>query len=61
MDDGAIEAAKRRAGERAAVDDLGNPVVVVDEARRVVTVNDAAASVFGVGPREAFARRSSTA
>ncbi|NUE03350.1 PAS domain-containing protein [Halorubraceae archaeon YAN] len=34
--------ATRRAGERAAIDDLGNPVVIVDQDGRVVTLNEAA-------------------
>ena len=48
--------ATRRAGERAAVDDLGNPVVIVDESGRVVTLNGAAADCFDVDAREAFTR-----
>jgi two-component sensor histidine kinase/PAS domain-containing protein len=38
--------ATRRAGERAAIDDLGAPVVVVDEQGRVVTCNGAAERAF---------------
>lgn len=48
--------ATRRAGERAAIDDLGNPVVIVDESGRVVTLNVAAAELFDVDKRSAFAR-----
>jgi signal transduction histidine kinase len=40
--------ATRRTGERAAIDDLGAPVIVVDEHGRVVTANDAAGAVLGV-------------
>ncbi len=40
--------ATRRRGERAAIDDLGNPVVIVDDQGRIVTTNDAAESVLGV-------------
>jgi signal transduction histidine kinase len=40
--------ATRREGERAAIDDLGSPVVVVDERGRVVTLNAAAEDVLGV-------------
>jgi len=40
--------ATRREGERAAIEDLGNPVVVVDDRDRVVTLNAAAESVLGV-------------
>ncbi len=40
--------ATRRAGERAAVDDLGSPVLVVDSDRRLVTLNPAAEAAFGV-------------
>jgi signal transduction histidine kinase len=46
----------RRAGERAALDDLGNPVVIVDDRERVVTLNDAAESAFGVGAEAALTR-----
>jgi len=48
--------ATRRAGERAAIDDIGTPVVIVDERGRVVTVNAAAESVFGVGKTAALTR-----
>lgn len=40
--------ATRRAGERAAIDDLGSPVVILDERGRVVTLNAAAESVLDV-------------
>jgi signal transduction histidine kinase len=40
--------ATRRAAERAAIDDLGNPVAVVDPEDRIVRLNPAAASAFGV-------------
>ena len=43
--------ATRRAGERAAIEDLGNPVVIVDERDRIVTLNDAAVTVLGVDKR----------
>jgi len=46
--------ATRRAGERAAIDDLGTPVVVVDERGRVVTLNDAACDRFGTDKRRAL-------
>jgi len=41
--------ATRRAGERAAIEDLGSPVAIVDEQGRVVTVNGAAREDFGLG------------
>jgi len=40
--------ATRREGERAAIEDLGNPVIVVDEQDRIVTLNAAAENVLGV-------------
>ena len=40
--------ATRRAGERAAIDDIGTAVVIVDTAGRFVNLNDAARSLFGV-------------
>jgi len=46
--------ATRRTGERAALDDLGNPVVIVDEQGRVVTVNAAAATLLDVDRRAAL-------
>jgi len=48
--------ATRRAGERAAIDDLGAPVVIVDEQSRVVTLNAAACEGFGVEKRAALTR-----
>ncbi|WP_123535723.1 histidine kinase N-terminal 7TM domain-containing protein [Halosimplex salinum] len=48
--------ATRRVGERAAIDDLGAPVVIVDEQRRVVTLNGAAESSFGVPKAAALTR-----
>jgi PAS domain S-box-containing protein len=39
--------ATRRTGERAAINDLGNPVAIVDEEGRIATMNDAAESLFG--------------
>ena len=43
--------ATRRRGERAAIDDLGNPVVIVDDQGRIVTTNDAAEEALGVEGR----------
>ena len=43
--------ATRRAGNRAAIADLGSPVVIVDEERRVVNYNPAAATL-GLASRE---------
>lgn len=40
--------ATRRAGNRAAIADLGSPVVVVDEQERIVTLNPAAERTFGL-------------
>ena len=48
--------ATRRAGERAAIDDLGAPVVIVDERERVVTLNDAAQAGFDVEKSAALTR-----
>jgi len=48
--------ATRRVGERAAIDDLGAPVVIVDEQRRVVTLNGAAERAFGLRKAEALTR-----
>jgi signal transduction histidine kinase len=50
-----VTPAARRAGERAVIDDLGTPVVVVDERERVVTLDDAAAATFDVDPSAAQA------
>ena len=44
--------ATRRAGERAAIDDIGTAVVIVDTDGRFVTLNDAASSLFGVAKRD---------
>jgi PAS domain S-box-containing protein len=38
----------RRTGERAAVEDLSTPVVIVDLKGRIVTLNDAAQRLFGI-------------
>ena len=46
--------ATRREGERAAIEDLGNPVVVVDEQDRIVTLNAAAEAVLGVETEQAL-------
>jgi signal transduction histidine kinase len=40
--------ATRRTGERAAIEDLGSPVVIVDEQGRIVTCNDAAEADLGI-------------
>jgi len=50
----ALNPATRRTGERAAIDDLGNPVVVVDETNRIVTLNPAAESLLGADKRAAL-------
>ncbi|WP_440989349.1 histidine kinase N-terminal 7TM domain-containing protein [Haloarchaeobius baliensis] len=50
----ALNPATRRTGERAAIDDLGNPVVVVDEDNRIVTLNPAAESLLGAAKRAAL-------
>ncbi len=47
-----LHPATRRTGERAAIDDLANPVVVVDESMRVVTLNGAAESLFSTTKRQ---------
>ena len=39
--------AARRVGQRAVLDDLGSAVLIVDEERRVVDLNDAAREVLG--------------
>ncbi|WP_424016389.1 histidine kinase N-terminal 7TM domain-containing protein [Halorientalis pallida] len=44
--------ATRRAGNRAAIADLGNPVVIVDERHRVVNYNPAAESTLGLAARD---------
>jgi len=45
----------RRAGERAAIDDLGTAVLLVDDAKRVVTLNAEAERVLGVSTERALA------
>jgi len=40
--------ATRRAGERAAIDDIATPVAIVDVAGRIVNLNPAAAAMLGV-------------
>lgn len=47
-----LHPATRRTGERAAIDDLANPVVIVDESLRVVTLNGAAESLFSTTKRQ---------
>jgi PAS domain S-box-containing protein len=49
--------ATRRTGERAAINDLGNPVAIVDEEGRLATMNDAAESLFGLSKRAALTRK----
>jgi PAS domain S-box-containing protein len=44
--------ATRRASERAAIDDVGTPVVIVDTDERVVTLNAEAEATFGSRKRE---------
>jgi signal transduction histidine kinase len=44
--------ATRRAGNRAAIADLGSPVVIVDEQYRVVNYNPAAGETFELSSRE---------
>jgi len=46
--------ATRRVGERAAIDDLGAPVIIVDEQHRVVTLNGAAETAFDVRKADAL-------
>jgi PAS domain S-box-containing protein len=48
--------ATRRAGERAAIDDIGTAVVIVDRQGRFVTLNDAARDLFGVDKQTALTR-----
>jgi signal transduction histidine kinase len=45
----------RRAGERAAIDDLGSAVVLVDDDERVITLNAEAARVLGVAQEDVLA------
>ncbi len=46
--------ATRRAGERAAIDDIATPVAIVDVAGRIVNLNPAAEAMLGVGKRAAL-------
>jgi len=46
----------RRAGERAAIEDLGSPVAVVDTGGRVVILNDAAEALAGCPEGTALTR-----
>lgn len=48
--------ATRRVGNRAAIADLGNPVIVIDDRHRVVNLNATAESVFGVSDQYALTR-----
>ena len=46
--------ATRRAGERAAIDDIATPVAIIDESGRIVNLNPAAETMLGVEKREAL-------
>jgi PAS domain S-box-containing protein len=46
----------RRAGERAAIDDIGTAVVIVDRQGRFVNLNDAARDLFGVDKQAVLTR-----
>lgn len=46
--------ATRRASERAAIDDVGTPIVIVDTDARVVTLNTEAEATFGTTKRDAL-------
>jgi signal transduction histidine kinase len=48
--------ATRRAGNRAAIADLGSPVVIVDEQERVVNLNPAAEATLGLDSQAALTR-----
>ena len=48
--------ATRRIGERAAIDDIGTPVAIVDVEGRIVTLNPAAERTFGVETQSALTR-----
>ncbi len=48
--------AARRAGERAALDDLGSPVVVVDDDRRIINLNEKVRRLFGIGSQQVLGR-----
>ena len=50
----ALNPATRRTGERAAIDDLGSPVLVVDETNHIVTLNPAAESLLGADKQAAL-------
>ncbi|MFB6189161.1 MAG: histidine kinase N-terminal 7TM domain-containing protein [Halapricum sp.] len=47
----------RRAGEQAAIEDLANPVVIVDTDGRIVTLNAAAEDLVGLDEETALTRR----
>ena len=49
--------ATRRAGERAAIDDIATPVAIVDVAGRIVNLNPAAEAMLGVEKRTALTDR----
>ena len=48
--------AARRAAERTAIDDIDNPIVVVDPQKRAARLNAAAESLFGVSDEAAVGR-----
>ncbi|WP_284007119.1 histidine kinase N-terminal 7TM domain-containing protein [Haloarcula pelagica] len=48
--------ATRRIGERAAIDDIGTPVAIVDVDGRIVTLNPAAERTFGVDTQSVLTR-----
>jgi PAS domain S-box-containing protein len=47
--------ATRRTGERAAIDDIGTAVAMVDREARIITLNAAAEALFGVDKRGVLA------
>ena len=49
--------ATRRAGERAAIDDIATPVAIVDVDGRIVNLNPAAEAMLGVEKRAALTER----
>ncbi|MEZ3116345.1 histidine kinase N-terminal 7TM domain-containing protein [Halobaculum sp. MBLA0147] len=49
-----FDPATRRASERAAIDDVATPVVIVDTDDRVVTLNTAGETLFGRAKRDAL-------
>jgi len=51
-----VTPAARRAGERAAIDDLGTAVLIVDDDERVVELNSEARRVLGIGKEAALGR-----